>query len=290
MRGNREPNPRLPAEADRRQLDPRRGAHHNRASARATLAVRDQRSVPMSNLPPKPPRSSGGHGSNPAADDTAVTELLAPLRGDQQPAARTSSGARAVDPDSTTQLLPNPNISPATAQADVSDAASHAPTPANPAGITREVPAATPTEAATSRPTSGQRAKSLASAFGQAPERTALVILVALVVLAVTFIVLIFVGVSSASIIALAVIVTPIASMVAAYYGITLSIQQVKNERAEKQKALERADAAATASRETEIWAGQMEAGLRVAMAKLNAAGVNTDEVTKAAGTPADFF
>jgi hypothetical protein len=33
-----------------------------------------------------------------------------------------------------------------------------------------------------------------------------------------------------------------------------------------------------------------MESGLRVAMAKLNAAGVNTDEVTKAAGTPADFF
>jgi hypothetical protein len=115
-------------------------------------------------------------------------------------------------------------------------------------------------------------------------------VLVGLVALAAAFIVVVFVGVSSASINALAVIVAPIASMVAAYYGITLSIQQVKNERAEKQRALDRADAATTSGRETEIWAGQMEAGLRVAMAKLNAARIDTDEVTKAAGTPADFF
>jgi hypothetical protein len=33
-----------------------------------------------------------------------------------------------------------------------------------------------------------------------------------------------------------------------------------------------------------------MESGLRVAMAKLTAAGISTDEVTKAAGTPDDFF
>jgi hypothetical protein len=86
------------------------------------------------------------------------------------------------------------------------------------------------------------------------------------------------------------VIATPIATMVAAYYGITLSIQQVRNERAEKEKAIARADAAVTASRETEVWAAQMESGLRVAMAKLTAAGIGTDEVTKAAGTPDDFF
>jgi hypothetical protein len=33
-----------------------------------------------------------------------------------------------------------------------------------------------------------------------------------------------------------------------------------------------------------------MESGLRVAMAKLGAAGIGTDEVTKAAGTPEGFF
>jgi hypothetical protein len=122
------------------------------------------------------------------------------------------------------------------------------------------------------------------------PQRTALVVLVGMVALAIAFIVMIFVNVTSESINALAVIATPIATMVAAYYGITLSIQQVRNERAEKEKAIERADAAVTASRETEVWAAQMESGLRVAMAKLTAAGISTDEVTKAAGTPDDFF
>lgn len=123
-----------------------------------------------------------------------------------------------------------------------------------------------------------------------APLRTALVVLVGVMALAVAFIVMIFVNVTSASINALAVIATPIAVMVVAYYGITLSIQQVKNERAEKEKAIARADSALTASRETEVWAAQMESGLRVAMAKLSAAGVATTEVVKAAGTPEDFF
>lgn len=118
----------------------------------------------------------------------------------------------------------------------------------------------------------------------------ALVVLVGMVALALAFIVMIIVGVTNESINALAVIATPIASMVAAYYGITLSIQQVKNEREEKEKALARADAADVARREIEVWSAQMESGLRVAMAKLNAARVSTDEVTKAAGTPDDFF
>lgn len=121
-------------------------------------------------------------------------------------------------------------------------------------------------------------------------QRTALVVLVGIGALALAFIVMLLVGVSSESINALAVFATPIASMVAAYYGITLSIQQVKNERAEKEKAIARADAADAGSRETEVWAAQMESGLRVAMAKLAAAGVGTDEVTKAAGTPDGFF
>ena len=122
------------------------------------------------------------------------------------------------------------------------------------------------------------------------PQRIALVVVVGMSLLAVAFIVMIFVNVSSASINALAVIAAPIAAMVAAYYGITLSIQQVKNERAEKERALARADSADAASRETEVWAAQMESGLRVAVAKLTAAGVNTSEVTKAAGTPDGFF
>ncbi|MBC7443165.1 MAG: hypothetical protein H7311_11745 [Ramlibacter sp.] len=121
-------------------------------------------------------------------------------------------------------------------------------------------------------------------------QRTALVVLFAIGALALVFIVMLVVGVSSESINALAVFATPIASMVAAYYGITLSIQQVRNERAEKEKALARADAADASSRETEVWASQMESGLRVAVAQLTAARMGTDAVTKAAGTPDDFF
>ncbi|MEO6201453.1 MAG: hypothetical protein ABIX44_09845 [Cryobacterium sp.] len=147
-------------------------------------------------------------------------------------------------------------------------------------------PAAAP--AATAAPAAP--ADSTRRPAGAGSLRTALVVLAAMGILALAFIVMIFVGVSSASINALAVIVTPIATMVAAYYAITMSIQQVRNERAEKNKAMARADAADSASRETELWAAQMESGLRVAMAKLNAAHVNTDEVTKAAGTPDDFF
>lgn len=216
----------------------------------------------MSSLPPTTPRSNGARGAASTSDDTAVTELLTPVRANDSSSSKAQEavpgGSHAVDAEATTEM-----ISPAPSRESAS---------------------------APARPATGQRTKPLGSAFGEAPERTALVVLVALIALAVAFIIVVFVGVSSASINALAVIVAPIASMVAAYYGITLSIQQVRNERAEKQKALERADAAATASRETEIWAGQMESGLRVAMAKLNAAGINTDEVTKAAGTPADFF
>ena len=122
------------------------------------------------------------------------------------------------------------------------------------------------------------------------PQRIALVVLVGMSLLAIAFIVMIFVNVTSEAINALAVIAAPIAAMVAAYYGITLSIQQVKNERAEKQKGLARAEVAEAISRETEVWSAQMESGLRVAMVKLAAAGVDTSEVTKAAGTPADFF
>jgi len=153
-------------------------------------------------------------------------------------------------------------------------------------------PVSPPTGSVPVAPTSDSSRSRSAPAAVRAvtPPNMALVVLVGMGALALAFIVMIIVGVSSDSINALAVIATPIASMVAAYYGITLSIQQVKNERAEKEKALARADAADVARREIEVWSAQMESGLRVAMAKLNAARVGTDEVTKAAGTPDDFF
>jgi len=122
------------------------------------------------------------------------------------------------------------------------------------------------------------------------PQRAALVVLVGIAVLTLAFIIMIFVNVSNESIIALAVIATPIASMVAAYYAVTLSIQQVKTERADKEKALGKLEAVEAGARETEVWASQMESGLRVAMAKLDGAGVSTVAVTRAAGTPDDFF
>ncbi|MGO4691092.1 hypothetical protein [Glaciibacter sp. 2TAF33] len=157
-----------------------------------------------------------------------------------------------------------------------------------PASVPASVPASAPDERSAEPGAVAVRPGPGASV--RAPQRIALVVLVGIVALALAFIIMIFVNVSSESINALAVIATPIATMVAAYYGITLSIQQVRNERAEKDKAIARADAAVTSARETEIWAAQMESGLRVAMAKLTAAGIGTDEVTKAAGTPDDFF
>jgi hypothetical protein len=236
----------------------------------------------MSNPNPTTPRSSKGRGATAASNDTAVTELLAPLRDEDRSGAGTPepvpAGSHASAFDATTELLPVPsNREESTGPTASAEAA-----PAQ-AGASAPVREKAPAKARSEK-------RPFTSVFGQGTERTALVVLVALIALAVAFIVLVFAGVSSASINALAVIVAPIASMVAAYYGITLSIQQVANERAEKQKALDRADAAVTAGRETEIWASQMESGLRVAMAKLNAAGIKTDDVTKAAGTPADFF
>lgn len=121
-------------------------------------------------------------------------------------------------------------------------------------------------------------------------QRAALVVLVGIAVLTIAFLIMIIVNVTSESVIALAVIATPIASMVAAYYAVTLSIQQVATERADKEQAIAKLEAVREEARETEVWASQMESGLRVAMAKLDGAGVSTDAVTRAAGTPDDFF
>jgi hypothetical protein len=122
------------------------------------------------------------------------------------------------------------------------------------------------------------------------PQRAALVVLVGIAVLVIAFLVMIFVNVSNESVIALAVIATPVASMVAAYYAVTLSIQQVRTEREDKERALAKVETVQENARETEIWASQMESGLRVAMAKLDGAGISTAAVTRAAGTPDDFF
>jgi hypothetical protein len=122
------------------------------------------------------------------------------------------------------------------------------------------------------------------------PQRAALVVLVGIAVLTIAFLVMIFVNVSNESVIALAVIATPVASMVAAYYAVTLSIHQVRTERADKEAAVAKLEAVQESARETEVWASQMESGLRVAMSKLDAAGVSTVAVTRAAGTPDDFF
>lgn len=203
--------------------------------------------------------------------------------------------SRISESDDTPTQVFEPYSRPVTAPVPIA-VATPAPTPA-PSPVPTAAPAPTwaPEPAAAPAPTwapepAAAPVAPAAPAAGALPQRTALVVVVAMVLLAFAFTVMIFVNVTSASINALAVIVAPIAAMVAAYYGITLSFQQVKAERVEKQRALERAEAADATGRETEVWAAQMESGLRVAMAKLNAAGVNTDEVTKAAGTPDDFF
>ncbi|MCU1444868.1 hypothetical protein [Cryobacterium sp.] len=164
--------------------------------------------------------------------------------------------------------------------------------PATPAREGSPVPGTEPasTPAATAAPAKA-RTRTLMGDLRTAPsQRAALVVLVGIAVLTIAFLIMIFVNVSSESVIALAVIATPIASMVAAYYAVTLSIQQVRTERAEKDKALAKLEAVQENARETEVWASQMESGLRVAMAKLDGAGVSTAAVSRAAGTPNDFF
>jgi hypothetical protein len=151
-------------------------------------------------------------------------------------------------------------------------------------------PAAASAGAAEPAPAKTRTRPALADLRAAPSQRGALVVLVGIVVLTIAFLIMIFVNVTNESVIALAVIATPIASMVAAYYAVTLSLQQVRTERRDKDAALAKLDAVRETARETEVWASQMESGLRVAMAKLDGAGVSTDAVTRAAGTPDDFF
>jgi hypothetical protein len=120
--------------------------------------------------------------------------------------------------------------------------------------------------------------------------RFMLVVLAAIVALFLAFALLIAFSPTTAAISALAVIAAPIATMVAAYYGISLALRQVRDARETADAAEERARAAEATARESDAWAAQMESGLRVAVAKLKAAGQDTRDVERAAGTPDQFF
>ena len=120
--------------------------------------------------------------------------------------------------------------------------------------------------------------------------RFMLVVLAAIVVLFLAFALLIAFSPTEAAISALAVIAAPIATMVAAYYGISLALRQVSDARNAADAADSRARAAEESARESDAWAAQMESGLRVAVAKLKADGRDTRDVERAAGTPDEFF
>ena len=120
--------------------------------------------------------------------------------------------------------------------------------------------------------------------------RFMLVVLAAIVVLFLAFALLIAFSPTNAAISALAVIAAPIATMVAAYYGISLALRQVSDARNSAEASEARARAAEASARESDAWAAQMESGLRVAVAKLRAAGQETRDIERAAGTPDEFF
>ncbi len=120
--------------------------------------------------------------------------------------------------------------------------------------------------------------------------RLMLVVIVGVVALFFAFGLLAIFSPTSATVAALAVIATPIASIVAAYYGITLSMQQVRAAQRERELAIERVAAAEAAARESDVWAAQLESALRVAKVKLDAARIATGDVERAAGVDPDFF
>lgn len=120
--------------------------------------------------------------------------------------------------------------------------------------------------------------------------RFMLVVLAAIVVLFLAFALLIAFSPTGAAISALAVIAAPIATMVAAYYGISLALRQVRDAHRAAEAAEERARAAEASARESDAWAAQMESGLRVSVSKLRGLGQDTRDVERAAGTPDEFF
>jgi hypothetical protein len=120
--------------------------------------------------------------------------------------------------------------------------------------------------------------------------RFMLVVLAAIVVLFLAFALLIAFSPTGAAISALAVIAAPIATMVAAYYGISLALRQVRDAHQATEAAETRARAAEASARESDAWAAQMESGLRVSVSKLRGLGQDTRDVERAAGTPDEFF
>jgi hypothetical protein len=120
--------------------------------------------------------------------------------------------------------------------------------------------------------------------------RFMLVVLAAIVALFLAFVLVIAFNPTGVGVSALAVVAAPIATMVAAYYGISLALRQVSDARRAAESADVRARAAEASARESDAWAAQMESGLRVAVAKLQAGGVSTRDVERAAGTPDEFF
>lgn len=125
---------------------------------------------------------------------------------------------------------------------------------------------------------------------GRSDLRFMLVVLAAIAALFLAFALLIAFSPTGAAISALAVIAAPIATMVAAYYGISLALRQVADARNAAAGAEARARAAEASAHESDAWAAQMESGLRVAVSKLKGAGVSTSDVERAAGTPDEFF
>jgi hypothetical protein len=116
------------------------------------------------------------------------------------------------------------------------------------------------------------------------------VVLAAIVALFLAFALVVAFAPDASGVTALAIIAAPIATMVAAYYGISLALRQVSDARRAADAADERARAAEATARESDAWAAQMESGLRLAVSKLAAARVDTRDVERAAGTPDDFF
>jgi hypothetical protein len=120
--------------------------------------------------------------------------------------------------------------------------------------------------------------------------RFMLVVLAAIVVLFLAFALLIAFSPTGEAISALAIIAAPIATMVAAYYGISLALRQVRDAHQAAEAAETRARAAEASARESDAWAAQMESGLRVSVSKLRGLGQDTRDVERAAGTPDEFF
>ncbi|MGR2751725.1 hypothetical protein [Agromyces arachidis] len=116
------------------------------------------------------------------------------------------------------------------------------------------------------------------------------VVLAAIVVLFLAFALVLAFAPDASGVSALAIVAAPIATMVAAYYGISLALRQVSDARRAADAAEARARSAEAIARESDAWAAQMESGLRLAVSKLGAAGVDTRDVERAAGTPDDFF